>query len=193
MCGGITAYKPLAMYSKPGDMVGVVGLGGIGCMAVQFAKASGCKVTVFSTSKRKEAQAMEMGVDKFVVTSDPDSLATAENSCNMILYTPNKCQDLMPFINCLYMKGKMAFIGAVTEPPALPLFGPPIMKDLVFAGSHIGGPKLIKEMVELVASKDIRCPVSVHPFAEINECLDSMRNNTHDARFVLKNTETDFA
>ena len=124
MCGGITAYKPIVQYAKPGDMVGVVGLGGIGCMGVMLAKAYGCSVTVFSTSKAKEAQAKEIGADKFVVTSDPESLKTAENTCQMILYTPNVCGSLDPFISCLAMKGKMAFIGAITEAPKLPIFGP---------------------------------------------------------------------
>jgi len=92
----------------------------------------------------------------------------------------------MPYISCLAMKGKMAFIGAILAPPALPLFGPPIMKDLVFAGSHIGGPKLLKELVDLVVSKNVRIPVHVHPFEEIDQCLDKMRAVDHNGRFVLK-------
>jgi D-arabinose 1-dehydrogenase-like Zn-dependent alcohol dehydrogenase len=60
------------------------------------------------------------------------------------------------------------------------------MKDLLFAGSHIGGPKLIKEMLKLVAEKNVKVPVNVHPFSEINECLDKMRENAHTGRFVLK-------
>lgn len=70
MCGGITAYKPLVTHAKPGDTVGVVGLGGIGCMAVQFAVAYGCNVTVFSRGEEKKAQAMELGASKYVATSD---------------------------------------------------------------------------------------------------------------------------
>jgi len=186
MCGGITIYKPLVTYSKPGDTVGIVGMGGIGGMGVMFAKARGCKVIAFSTSSRQEAQAKEWGVDQFVVTSDAEAMKAVENTCNCILYTPNVLPDLNPFIACLAMKGKMAFVGAITQPPALPIFGPPIMKDLVFAGSHIGGPKLMKEMVDVVASKGLKLPCSIHPFSEINECLDKMRANKADGRMVLK-------
>merc|ERR1712151_653354 len=90
MCGGITAYKPLVTYSKKGDTVGVVGMGGIGAMAIKFAKAKGCNVIAFSTSTKKESLAKEWGADKFVVTSNPESLKSVENTCNMILYTPDK-------------------------------------------------------------------------------------------------------
>eukprot|EP00966_Prymnesium_polylepis_P230178 5326251-Prymnesium_polylepis.1 len=76
-------------------------------MGVMLAKAYGCKVTVFSTSKSKEAQAMEIGADKFVVTSDADALKGVENSCQMILYTANVCGSLDPFVSSLAMKGKM--------------------------------------------------------------------------------------
>ena len=72
MCGGITAYKPIVDYSKPGDKCGVVGLGGIGCMAVMLLKARGCHVTVFSRTEAKRANAMEVGADSYVAMSDAD-------------------------------------------------------------------------------------------------------------------------
>lgn len=119
MCGGITAYKPLVTYAKPGDNVGVVGLGGIGAMACMFAKAYGCTVTVMSRSEAKRAKAMEYGADHYVNMGDAEQVAAAANSCNAIIYTPNRCPDLNPYASMLKMKGKMAFVGAVTDSPGL--------------------------------------------------------------------------
>ncbi|KAK3256428.1 hypothetical protein CYMTET_34438 [Cymbomonas tetramitiformis] len=84
------------------------------------------------------------------------------------------------------MKGKMAFIGAITTPVPIGMFGPPIMKDLLFAGSHIGGPKKIKEMVDFVAEKKIKVPVEVYDFKELDACLAKMRSGTQNGRMVMK-------
>eukprot|EP00854_Cymbomonas_tetramitiformis_P008501 gene8501-10098_t len=122
-------------------------------MALAFAKEMGLNTIVFSTSARKEAMAKEMGAGKYVISTDEEQMKAVESSCDMILYTPNVLPDINPFIGALKMKGKMAFIGAITTPVPIGMFGPP---DLLFAGSHIGGPKKIKEMVDFVAEKKIK-------------------------------------
>lgn len=113
-------------------------------------------------------------------------MAAAANSCDLIIYTAYRCPDMTPFINCLSMKGHLNFVGAVTEdsPPLSP-FGI-MMKDIKISGSHIGGPKLLKELVDFATSNKIRVPVEVVPFSEVNACLEKMRGSTHDGRFVLK-------
>uniref|UniRef100_A0A7S0R4K1 Enoyl reductase (ER) domain-containing protein n=1 Tax=Pyramimonas obovata TaxID=1411642 RepID=A0A7S0R4K1_9CHLO len=191
-CGGITVYKPLAKYAKPGMRVGVVGIGGLGHMAVLFAKAMGCSVTAYSTSKAKEELAKQLGADQYVVSTDEAAMAAGaeDPAIDVMIVTINQTsdpsKDWATYASHLKMKGAMVFVGAVLNPVPITMFGPPILKDLVFAGSHIGGPKEIKEMLQVAADKGVKPMVEVLPFDQINTALDKVRDNSCRFRMVLK-------
>ncbi|KAL5556617.1 hypothetical protein UlMin_038853, partial [Ulmus minor] len=125
LCAGITVYSPLRYFGldKPGLHVGVVGLGGLGHVAVKFAKALGAKVTVISTSPNKKKEAIEhLGADSFLVSRDQDEMQAAIGTMDGIIDTVSALHPLVPLIGLLKAHGKLVLVGAPEKPLELPVF-----------------------------------------------------------------------
>jgi alcohol/geraniol dehydrogenase (NADP+) len=180
LCGGVTVYTPLRKFADQGSRVGVIGIGGLGHLALQFARAVGCEVTAFSRAADKEPEARRFGADHFA-TGDP-----AKGSLDLILNTAHAAPDMDAYLGALRPKGVFCQLGAVPTPlvvPAMPL----ITGSRSVTGSAIGSPAVIREMLALAAQKGIAATTEVAPMRQANEALDRTRRNLARYRMVLAN------
>ncbi|XP_024180612.1 probable mannitol dehydrogenase isoform X2 [Rosa chinensis] len=191
LCAGITVYSPLKYFGlvpQPGSKkhLGVVGLGGVGHMAVKFAKAFGAKVTVISSSPSKEKEAVEqLGADSFLISHDHEKLEAALGTMDGIIDTVSASHSLLPLIGLLKTSGKLVLVGAPVEPPELPVF-PLIMGRKVIAGSAIGGMKETQEMIDFAAKHNIIADVEVIPMDYVNTALERLEKGDNvKYRFVI--------
>jgi len=185
LCAGITTYSPLRRWNcKPGDRVGVVGLGGLGHMAVKLAASMGAEVTMLSTSRAKEADARRLGAHDFELTSDPKSLKKLIGRLDLIIDTVSVEHDLNTYLGLLRTEGTMVLIGVPTTP------APVAATSLIFgnkklAGSLIGGIAQTQEMLDYCAEKKITADVEVIPIQKINEAYERMVKSDVRYRFVI--------
>ena len=171
LCGGITVFYPLLLAGvKPTTRVGVVGIGGLGHMALLFARAWGCEVTAFSSSPEKEDEAKGFGAHHFVNSRDPEALKKAANSLDFILSTVNVPLDWEAYIAALRPQGRLHLVGAVTEPLAVPLF-PLLLGEKSISSSPTGSPAAIAIMLDFAARHHIQPTIETFKFSEINEAL----------------------
>ncbi|KDP29760.1 hypothetical protein JCGZ_18695 [Jatropha curcas] len=187
LCAGITVYSPLRYYGldKPGMHVGVVGLGGLGHMAVKFAKAMGVKVTVISTSPAKKQEAVDrLGADSFLVSRDQDEIKAAMGTMDGIIDTVSAMHPLLPLIGLLKSSGKLVLVGAPEKPLELPVF-PLLMGRKLVGGSGIGGMKETQEMVDFAAKNGITPDIEVIPIEYVNTAMDRMLKADVRYRFVI--------
>lgn len=185
LCAGITTYSPLRQWkAKAGDRIGVMGLGGLGHMAVKFAAAMGAEVTVLSTSPNKEADARELGAHKFVVTKDPEAMQGIQNYFDLIINTVSAPLDLNVYISTLRLDGTMVLLGVPPEAPQLQTFNL-ISKRRRIAGSLIGGIEETQEMLDFCAEHNIMSDVEVIPMDYINEAYERMIKGDVHYRFVV--------
>ncbi|PHT30954.1 putative mannitol dehydrogenase [Capsicum baccatum] len=187
LCAGITTYSPLKYFGldKPGMHIGVVGLGGLGHMAVKFAKAFGTKVTVISTSLSKKDEAIErLGADSFLVSRDPDQMQAAAGSLDGIIDTVSAIHPLLPLIDLLRSHGKLVMVGAPEKPLELPVF-PLLLGRKLVAGSAIGGIKETQEMVDFAAKHSITPDVEIVEMDYVNTALERLSKADVKYRFVL--------
>jgi uncharacterized zinc-type alcohol dehydrogenase-like protein len=166
--------------------VGVIGIGGLGHLALQFANAVGCKVTAFSSSADKEEEAKGFGAHYFIPTSEKDAFEKAVGSLDFIISTVHVDLDWTAVLNVLKPKGKLCIVGAVTNPMVIPAFSL-ILHQKSVVGSPIGGRMAIREMLQLAARHDIRAMTEVVPMADVNKALDRTRHGKARYRMVLKN------
>ncbi len=184
LCAGITTYSPLRHFGvKPGMKVGVVGLGGLGHMAVKFAKAMGAHVTVLSQSEKKREDAMKMGADAYIATNDPEVFNTYAGSFEFILNTVSAAHDLNAYLNLLGLDGRMVLVG-VPEPTPVAAF-PLIFQRRSLSGSLIGGIRETQEMLDFCAEKGITCDIEVIQMSQINEAYERMLKSDVRYRFVI--------
>lgn len=189
LCAGITTYSPLRKFNVgPGQKVGVVGLGGLGHMAVKLAAAMGAEVTVFSTSPDKEADARKLGATNFVVTKDPANLEPLAGSFNLILDTVSANHDINPFMSCLGLNGVLAVVGLPEQPAALP-HAAVIMGNKSVAGSLIGGLAETQEMLDFCAKHNVTADVEVITPDRIEEAYDRTVKADVRYRFVINMSE----
>ncbi|KAL2498969.1 putative cinnamyl alcohol dehydrogenase 9 [Abeliophyllum distichum] len=187
LCAGITTYSPLRYYGldKPGLHIGVVGLGGLGHVAVKFAKAFGSKVTVISTSINKKKEAIErLGADSFLVSRDQEAMQAAAGTLDGIIDTVSASHPLLPLISLLKPHGKMVLVGAPEKPLELPVF-PMIIGRKVIGGSAIGGLKETQEMIDFAAKHNILPDVEIIPIDYINTAMDRLLKSDVKYRFVI--------
>jgi len=185
LCAGITTYSPLRQWNVgAGHRVGVMGLGGLGHMAVKLAVAMGAEVTVLSTSPNKEADAKELGAHKFVVTKDAEQLKSVSNYFDFILNTVSAPLDLGLYVNLLRRDGTMILLGVPPEAPQLHAFNL-IAKRRRVAGSLIGGIEETQEMLDFCAEHNIMSDVEVIPMSQINEAYERMLKGDVHYRFVI--------
>jgi len=185
LCAGITTYSPLRQWKVgKGHRVAVLGLGGLGHMAVKFAVAMGAEVTVLSTSPSKEADAKGLGAHKFVVTKDAASLATVKNYFDFIIDTVSAQHDLNLYLALLRLDGTMILLGVPPDAPQLQVFNL-IGKRRRLAGSLIGGIKETQEMLDYCAAHNIMSDVEVISISEINNAYERMIKGDVHYRFVI--------
>ncbi|MDY6785657.1 MAG: NAD(P)-dependent alcohol dehydrogenase [Cyanobacteriota bacterium] len=185
-CGGITVFNPIVELNiQPTDRVGVIGIGGLGHIALRFLDAWGCEVTAFSSSPAKEAEARQLGADRFVNSRDRDALAAAANSLDFILSTVNADLDWNAYIATLRPKGKLHFVGVVPNPLSTQLF-PLIAGQKSISASPLGSPATIAKMLEFATRHRIEPKVEVFPIAEVNEAIAKLENESPAHRLVLK-------
>ncbi|XP_042506929.1 probable mannitol dehydrogenase [Macadamia integrifolia] len=187
LCAGITVYSPMKYFgfSEPGKHLGVVGLGGLGHMAVKFGKAFGLKVTVISTSASKEKEALErLGADSFLVSRDPDQMQAAMGTLDGILDTVSAVHPLEPLINLLKTNGKLVLVGVPDKPLELPIF-PLLMGRKLVAGSGIGGLKETQEMVDFAGKHNITADIEVISMDYVNTAMERLAKGDVKYRFVI--------
>jgi len=187
LCAGITTYSPLRYFGldKPGMHVGVVGLGGLGHVAVKFAKALGVKVTAISTSPNKKDEAVKhLGADSFLVSRDPDQMQAAMGTLDGIIDTVSAVHPLPPLISLLKVDGKLVMVGAPEKPLELPVFSL-IMGRKILAGSNIGGIKETQEMIDFAAKHNITADIEVIPIDYVNTAMERLVKGDVRYRFVI--------
>lgn len=187
LCAGITVYSPLRFYGldKPGMHVGVVGLGGLGHVAVKFAKAMGVKVTVISTSPSKKSEAIDrLGADSFLVSRDQDELQAAMGTMDGIIDTVSAIHPVLPLIGLLKSHGKLVLVGAPEKPLELPAF-PLLMGRKIVGGSCIGGMKETQEMIDFAAKHNIKADIEVIPVDYVNTAMERLAKADVRYRFVI--------
>ena len=186
-CGGITVFNPIVQFSiKPTDRVGVIGIGGLGHMAIRFLDAWGCDVTAFSTSADKEAEARNLGADHFVNTRVEGELEKRANSFDMILSTVNADLDWRAYVNALRQKGRLHFVGAVPGPLSFDLF-PLLMGQKSVSASPLGSPATTAQMLEFAARHAIEPVIETFPMDQVNDAMEHLHSGKARYRIVLKN------
>ena len=185
-CGGITVFNPIVQNGiRPTHRVGVVGIGGLGHLALRFLRAWGCEVWAFSTSADKEAEARSLGADYFVNTRDADALDKVAGVFDMILVTVNVPLDWDAYIAALAPRGRLHIVGAAPQ-VAASVF-PLIAGQKSIGGSPVGSPATIATMLAFAARHGI-APVTEHfPMSRVNEALDHLRAGQARYRIVLDN------
>ena len=185
LCAGITTYSPLRHWKiGKGHRVAVLGLGGLGHMAVKLAAAFGAEVTMLSSSTSKKADAQRLGATDFVVTSDEAALKSHAGRYDLLIDTVSAPHDLVTFVSLVKTDGTMVLLGAPPKPAPLPAF-PLIIKRRAIAGSLIGGIAETQEMLDFCAQHEIGCDVETIPIREIDRAYDRMLKGDVRYRFVI--------
>ena len=187
LCGGITVYSPLRNHGvRPSSRVGVIGIGGLGHLGLQFARAFGAEVTAFSTSPDKEADALEMGAHHFVNTLDMGSLKQFAGSFDLLLSTVNADQDWQGYIGALRPKGTLCFVGVPSSAVSLQAF-PLIGGQKAVAGSPTGSPRDLYEMLDVAARHQVKAITERFAMDKANEAVSRVKKNQVRYRAVLAN------
>lgn len=185
LCAGITTYSPLkkAVVSK-GSMVGVVGLGGLGHMAVKLAKAMGAHVTVFTTSANKTKAAIDLGASDVVLSTDDKAMMALDSKYDFILDTVSAKHDINRYLNALKHDGTFTQVGLPADPLEVSMF-PMILKRLNVSGSLIGGIKETQEMLDFCAKHHITSDIELIKIDEINHAFERLVKGDVKYRFVI--------
>ncbi len=187
LCGGITVYNPIRSNGvNPSSRVGVVGIGGLGHLAIQFAKAFGAEVTAFSTSAGKEEEARALGAHHFVNTRESKAMKEAAGTLDFILNTANADQDWGVYIQALRPTGTLCFVGVPPSPVSFQAF-PLIAGMRTITGSPIGSPHRLKEMMDVAARHAVKAQTERFPMAKANEAIEKVMKNKVRYRAVLAN------
>jgi uncharacterized zinc-type alcohol dehydrogenase-like protein len=184
LCGGITVFSPLAMFAKPTDRVGIVGIGGLGHMAVKFAAAYGCEVTAFTSSESKFDEAKRFGANHVFSSTDSAAIRKLGGSFDLLISTVNAKLDWDAMIATLAPKGRLHVVGAVPEPipvsPFLLIFG-----QRSVSGSPTGSPVAIETMLDFAARHNIVPQTEHFPMSQINEAFARLESGKARYRIVL--------
>ena len=185
LCGGITVYNPLRTHCvNPTSRVGVVGIGGLGHMAIQFARVFGAEVTAFSTSAAKEEEARALGAQHFVNSRDSKAIKEMAGTQDFILNTVNADQDWSLYMQALRPLGTLCFVGVPPKPVTLQAF-PIISGARSVTGSPIGSPHQLREMMDVAARHGVKAQVESFGLNKANEAIDKVKKNKVRYRAVL--------
>ncbi len=186
-CGGITVFNPLLQFNiQPTARVAVIGIGGLGHIALQFLKAWGCQVTAFTSSDDKKKEALALGAHKVLNTCNPAELVAAKNQFDLILSTVNVKLDWNAYIATLRPKGRLHFLGVTLESLDINVF-PLISNQCSVSGSPVGSPASLETMLNFVEQHDIEPIVEIFRFDQINEALARLASGKAKYRIVLSN------
>jgi len=185
LCAGITTYSPMKRAGVgPGQKVGVIGLGGLGHVAVKFARAFGAQVFVFTTTAGKAADAKRLGADAAILSTDPDAMAQHKGTFDFILDTVSGAHEINPYIELLGLNGTLCLVGM---PTVMPTISPMLlaMGRRVVTGSMIGGPVETQEMLDFAAQWGITAEVEMIGVDQINAALERLAKGDVRYRFVI--------
>ena len=187
LCGGITVFNPLVQFDvKSTDKVAVIGIGGLGHMALKFLSKWGCEVTAFTSSDSKRDEALKMGAHKTLNSRDEAEIKAAAYSFDFIISTVNVKLDWNRYINTLKPKGRLHFVGATLEPLDIGVM-PLIMRQRSISGSPVGSPATIEKMFDFANRHQIQPQVEMFPMDKINDAFDRLKSGDARYRIVLSN------
>jgi uncharacterized zinc-type alcohol dehydrogenase-like protein len=185
LCAGITTYSPLRHWGVTnGKKVGVVGLGGLGHMAVKFAHALGAYVIVFTTSENKKGDAIRLGADEIIVSTDAAQMKKHTSSFDFILDTVSAEHNINSYIQLLRRDGNITLVGAPDKPHAVSGFGLLFQRRSI-SGSIIGGLAETQEMLDFCSKHNITADVEVIPIQKVNEAYERMLKSDVKYRFSI--------
>jgi uncharacterized zinc-type alcohol dehydrogenase-like protein len=186
-CGGITVFNPLVQFDvRPTQRVGVVGIGGLGHLALQFANKWGCEVFAFSSSAGKEAEAKKLGAHHVVNSKDDAAMKKLAGVLDFILVTVNVSLNWPVYLETLAPRGRLHFVGAVGEPVALPVF-PMIAGQKTMSASPLGSPVTTAEMLAFATRHGVAPVTETFPMTKVNDALAHLRAGKARYRIVLQN------
>lgn len=184
-CGGVTVFNPLVQYDiQPTDRVAVIGIGGLGHMALQFLNAWGCEVTAFTSSEEKKQEALELGAHHTLNSRDPKAIEAAAGRFDLLISTVNVKLDWNLYLGTLKPRGRLHFVGATLDPIDINVFSL-ILAQRTISGSPVGSPGTIAKMLEFAQRHDIKPVIEKFSFDKINEALDRLRSGQAHYRIVL--------
>lgn len=187
LCAGITVYSPLRNHGvRPSSRVGVIGIGGLGHLGLQFAKAFGAEVTAFSTSKNKEAEARELGAHHFLNTQDAGALKKVAGSYDFLLSTVSADQDWQAYIYALRPKGMLCVVGVPPSPMQIQAFSL-IGAQRAISGSPTGSPRDLHEMLDVAARHGVKAITERFAMSKANDAVAKVKRNQVRYRAVLAN------
>ena len=190
LCGGITVFAPLRELNiSPTARVGVIGIGGLGHMALKFCKAWGCEVTAFTSSSSKEEEARAFGAHKVVSTRDSAAIEKLAGTLDLIIDTVNASLDWNALLGALAPNGRLHVVGAVPEPIPVPVFAL-LMGQKAVSGSPTGSRGAIDSMLDFAARHRVAPQTEHFPMSRVNEAMDHLRDGKARYRIVL---DADFA
>ncbi|TWT49566.1 Aldehyde reductase Ahr [Rubripirellula amarantea] len=184
LCGGITVFNPIAMFATPKSRVGVIGIGGLGHMALKFASAYGCDVTAFTSSESKFDEARSFGAQHVVATRDSEAIGKLEKTFDLLIVTVNVQLDWDSLIASLAPNGRMHLVGAVLEPIPVSVF-PLIMRQASVGASPTGSPVDMSDMLAFAARHNIAPQTEHFPMSQINEAFAHVSDGKARYRVVL--------
>jgi uncharacterized zinc-type alcohol dehydrogenase-like protein len=186
-CGGITVFNPIVQFGvKPTDRVGVIGIGGLGHMALKFLRAWGCDVVAFTSSDSKRDEALQLGANRVVNSRNSAEMEKLASSFNFIISTVNVKLDWPAYINALAPKGRLHTVGAIAEPVSLAAF-PLLVGQRSFSGSPLGSPATTVTMLEFAARHGIAPTTEFFPMSRINDAFEHLKAGKARYRIVLEN------
>ncbi|MEM0518228.1 NADPH-dependent aldehyde reductase Ahr [Aequorivita flava] len=187
LCGGITVFSPIILAGvKPTDTVGVIGIGGLGHLAIKFLKHWGCHVIAFSSNPNKKDHILKMGASKVINSTRPEELESINGKLNFILNTANVKLDWNSYLTALAPKGKFHTVGAVLDPMEISAFSL-ILGEKTVGGSPIGSPAIIKTMLDFCVRHTIYPEVEEFPMEKVNDAIEHLETGKARFRIVLKN------
>ncbi len=185
VCAGITTYSPLRHWKVgPGRKVGIVGLGGLGHMGLKFAHSFGAHTVQLTTSLKKKEDALKLGANEVVVSTDANAMKAHASTFDFILDTASAPHDLEPYLGLLKQDGTLTLVGLPEKPPTVSVFSL-ITKRASIAGSMIGGMPETQEMLDYCGQHKITADVEVIPIQRINEAFERMLKQDVKYRFVI--------
>jgi uncharacterized zinc-type alcohol dehydrogenase-like protein len=188
LCAGITVYSPLRHWGVgPGTRVAVVGLGGLGHVAVQLASAMGAEVTVLSQSLKKQEDGLRLGASHYAATSDPDTFARLAASFDVVVNTVSASIDLDAHLSLLAVDGTMVNVGIPEHPQSVDAFSL-VMRRVSYAGSNIGGIRETQEMLDFCAGHGIAAEIETIGVEQVNEAFERVVASDVRYRFVIDTT-----
>lgn len=186
LCGGITVFNPFVQLDiRPTARVGVIGIGGLGHMALAFANRWGCEVTAFTSSASKHEEAKRLGAHRVVNSRDAAAIEAEAGRHDMILNTTNANLDWSAYVNALAPRGVLHMVGVPMEPVGSPVF-PLLMGQRAISGSPVGSPSTVAAMLDFVARHDIKPVTESYKLSDVNDALEHLRSNKARYRIVLE-------